>query len=486
MPISLDDSKINYDSPEYEEMLNDLQGNILKGHGRDYNVSIVLRFKTNQKTKAAEFIRTLAENTITSTKRQLQQIADYRSRRIRGQLFANLCLSYKGYQFFGYSQDQIPADPRFRAGMKQVGQILNDPDPSQWEAPYQNDSHAIVLLANDSELTLQGQARQILQRVKENDIADILTVEYGVALKNEADEPIEHFGYVDGISQPLFFKQDIDRTKRDSGLNEYDDFSRFDSTASLGLVLVRDPNGRSADSFGSYMVFRKLEQNVRGFKEELERLADALGLKGETARDRAGAMVIGRFEDGTPLITQELDGGTYSNDFNYAGENGAKCPFHAHIRKTNPRGETVVQDFRYDEAALYQEERAHRIVRRGITYGKRNVEPYENPLPEECPTAGVGVLFMCFQSDIAKQFEFIQIQMSNNSEFPRPSTGIDPLIGQGQASSSQSWPQEWGKPESIQFDFTRCVTLKGGEYFFMPSISFLKTISTATPQEPVY
>ena len=70
--------------------------------------------------------------------------------------------------------------------------------------------------------------------------------------------------------------------------------------------------------FGSYFVFRKLEQNVRLFKDEEEKLADRLGLTGDDA-ERAGAMIIGRFEDGTPLAVQ-ADAGSHSpvqNDFTY-------------------------------------------------------------------------------------------------------------------------------------------------------------------------
>jgi hypothetical protein len=42
-------------------------------------------------------------------------------------------------------------------------------------------------------------------------------------------------------------------------------------------------------------VFRKLEQNVRRFKQVEEDPADALELTGDD-RERAGAMIVGRFE----------------------------------------------------------------------------------------------------------------------------------------------------------------------------------------------
>ena len=82
---------------------------------------------------------------------------------------------------------------------------------------------------------------------------------------------------------------------------------KWDPSEPLKRVLVADPATNAADSFGSYFVFRKLEQNVRGFKVREQELADALGLVGDE-RERAGAMAVGRFEDGTPLALSQVDG----------------------------------------------------------------------------------------------------------------------------------------------------------------------------------
>src|SRR5205807_52845 len=117
----------------------------------------------------------------------------------------------------------------------------------------------------------------------------------------------------------------------------------WNATFKPSQFIVADPNGPTPLSAGSYFVFRKLEENVRGFNAAEDDLGKALF--GDTAKqdllDRAGAMVIGRFEDGTPLVLSK-DGlaKTPPNDFNFDGDvDGAKCPFHAHIRKVNPRGD---------------------------------------------------------------------------------------------------------------------------------------------------
>ncbi|MFN9174994.1 MAG: Dyp-type peroxidase, partial [Synechocystis sp.] len=276
--------------------------------------------------------------------------------------------------------------------------------------------------------------------------------------------------------------------------------------APLKLVLIDDPNGTKDVSFGSFLVFRKLEQNVKGFKTAEAELAKKLKLPTELA----GAMAVGRYEDGTPLVLQpgdqgwaESDNPKIPNDFNYDSDpDGLKCPFHAHVRKSNPRLESV-GSFAKDA----DQELGHRIARRGITYG--------GPLSatddlHDLPEKGVGLLFMCYQSDIWEQFEFIQRLWCNNplflkpgSDFPPgsaippeiPRTGLDAVIGQKQGDqfdpvigevpqSPQNWPEEWGKattpitePEN---QFGQFVTLKGGEYFFSPSLTFLRNLPSLT------
>ena len=139
---------------------------------------------------------------------------------------------------------------------------------------------------------------------------------------------IEHFGYVDGRSIPAFLREDIDKeTSRD----------HWDPSAPLSLVLTPDPMADEEDSFGSCFVFRKLEQNVSGFSAGVQALAATLGI----APELAGAYVVGRFKDGTPVTRRATPGLEDINDFDYQATDrqANRCPFHAHIRKADPRGE---------------------------------------------------------------------------------------------------------------------------------------------------
>jgi Dyp-type peroxidase family len=266
---------------------------------------------------------------------------------------------------------------------------------------------------------------------------------------------IEHFGYVDGRSQPLFLTEDVDHERATT-----DGTTVWDPAFPLSQVLVPEPGApRPTTRFGTYLVFRKLEQNVRLFKEQEERMAEQMGLDDE---ERAGAMLVGRFEDGTP-VTLQYDEGAHNpvmNDFTYASDlDGLKCPHYAHIRKVNPRRSS-------DEA------RRHLMARRGQTYGVRTDEVDGDKVPlKDRPEGGVGLLFMAVNSDLSEQFEYTQKHLANRGSDANPS---DPVIGQGRRQRLAG-AKTWGRPELGEADpIQPAVTMKGGEYFFLPSLPFLR------------
>ena len=475
---------VDITSAAYGTMLGNLQANILRAHGRNFARHIFLRFFAPP-AAVKDWIRGSVAPKVTTAKEQFEQITRRRAdRSFDGGLVRGFYLSAKGYEFLGFDTDRF-ASGTFRKGMKDqtdgfLQDILNavldtnnkDPEPGTWEPGFQKEIHALITVADAAEDKVNEATAAI--RASLAGIGEVLTVEEGTVLrrKNQATggalESVEHFGYFDGISNPLFTKQDLDVE-----LPENQKRIAWDAGARLSLVLVDDPYSEEADTFGSYLVYRKLGQNVVAFNERVKALAAALN----TNADLAGAMVVGRFKDGTPVLKANAHspGAEVANDFNFREDpDGVKCPFHSHIRKVNPRGTTPLTS--------PESERRRRIVRRGIPYGKPMPEVADSTEADPNPAAPRGLLFMCFQHNVEEQFEFIQRTWVDNEHFPKGiftlgllgDTGDDPLIGQD-PDEGQRWPKNWGDQNAGKksFNFESAVTLKGGEYFFAPSIPFL-------------
>jgi Dyp-type peroxidase family len=289
----------------------------------------------------------------------------------------------------------------------------------------------------------------------------------GHVITNDDGKGIEHFGFVDGRSQPLFLRSDF---KNDEGTIEAveggsETTHNWEPFESLEEVLVRDPYVNDDLCHGSFLVFRKLEQNVKLFRTALGDLAGHLTPNGDDRVARAGAMVVGRFEDGTPIVMADhpLGRPTPANDFDYDADSlGRGCPIQAHIRKVNPRGIS-------GEPA---QEAHHRITRRSLTYGTHvRIDAGIESLPER----DVGVLFMCYQASIRRHFAFMQNRWANNVAFTLGDTGADALVGQGDRSFHR-WPPSYGSSSRGPCTGQQFVHLKGGEFFFAPSMPFLEAL----------
>jgi Dyp-type peroxidase family len=449
-------------------MLDNLQPNIVKAHVREFLTLLFLKF--DDPANARNFLKTLSTSLMKSARQHLDEIEAFKATPpVPGTPYIGLGLTKRGYDKLGIAQ--IPDDAFFGNGM-QASQ-LNDPDVSTWDPYFGGDIHAVVLIGDMLNETKVAAHDQVVGLIDSSYGVTIVGSQDGLGLHNNNGQGIEHFGYVDGRSQPLFLTEDIDGEEDGT-----DGTANWDPDFPLGQVIVADPAAPDPSvHFGSYFIYRKLEQNVRLFKEEEEKLADRLFGSDE---EIAGALVVGRFEDGTPVTMQFEDGveSPVPNNFNYfSDKSGAKCPFSGHIRKTNPRGSGGFED--------HDGERTHLMARRGQTYGVRTDNPNDGRTDNK-PQKHVGLLFMAFNSDIGNQFEFTQKNWANNPGFPRvptgfPPPGVDPVIGQMPNDATRpdmEGATAWGDPGSLTITAAvpRAVTMKGGEYFFMPSMAFLKAL----------
>lgn len=446
-------------------MLGQLQPNILKGHVREHLQILLLRFGDEAQGRA--FLKNVA-TTMKSARKHLEEAERFAAEGTPGTAYVGVGLTFAGYRKLGILTARIPhndASASFKAGMRHATslQTLGDPPIDTWEAQYRGPIHAVVLIGDATPAGVTAKRAKIdtflTPKVK------LLGVETGLGQHNARGDGIEHFGYVDGRSQPLFLAEDIAAESK----------AKWSPAFPLGRVLVSDTAApKPAQHFGSFFVLRKLEQNVRKFHKAEKDLADALGLVGAD-RARAGALIIGRFRDGTALTAHgEAVGAPVPNDFTYSrtkDDTGQRCPLHGHIRKTNPRGSGGFE--------AEPDERRHLMARRGQTYGTRTDDPNATGGPATArPTGGVGLLFMAFNAELAQQFDFTQSTWANNPGFPSgpAEPGLDLVIGQGTRPKAHC-PLTWGGTHTRTVAAApQTVTMRGGEYFFMPSLAFLKAL----------
>lgn len=445
-----------------EDVLKDLQGNILSGHGRNRVYLLLIKFKNNASDvhEVKKWIHELTEHElITSAYKQREDSQRFRAAKERGHIraresilvrrdvparediFRSFFLSAEGYRRLGLTPPGF--DVGFHQGMAKMSVYLHDtPHLGKYR---QNDIHAMLLLADTDavDMTTGNRLGDRLKRDLDQHRAriDSFTTTFEEYGEWENGERKEHFGYRDGISQPLFFKRQVDdeQQKIETGNIGYAPY----------IVLEKDPYG---DGYGSYLVFRKLEQHIEHFRDNIKtlaaKLAEASGIsRTNDHEERAYALVMGRHKDGRPIVHPKSSRKP-RNDFDFQEIPGEEtCPVHAHIRKMNPRTSDKLEP----------------IVRRGI--------PYTDPTREK-----KGLLFMCYQASIDGQFVPLQTIYADNQKT------LDPIIGREMDGfKGQDWPtppDSASRDKPVSFPFTGSVTLVGGEYFFAPSISFLGRLHT--------
>jgi deferrochelatase/peroxidase EfeB len=428
-------------------MLASLQSNIIHPHVRLHLRVLALRLHAPDAAR-----RGLAEigRGMKSAMQQLEELREFRASGRPGSAYTGVALSCSGYAALGIERARWPSDPAFLDGLQR--RDLGDPERAAWEPSYQDGLDVLLTIGSHDAALTEAEVRRVRGILGES--ARVLAEETGCTLTNAHGDGIEHFGYVDGRSQPLFIDEELALERETGGGAD-----RWNPLVPLSHVLVPDPGAPGCGhAFGSYLVYRKLEQNVRLFKQQEARIAGELGLRGDDA-ERVGALLIGRFEDGTP-ITLAPSAGMHPvpNDFTYGDDrDGARCPYGAHIRRVNSRvgdpSERVV------------------IARRGQGYGVRADDPDDGDI-ERKPTGGVGLLFL---AAVARLEQFEALQRAANGDDGGP---YDPVMGQRRIGRDQpraelasSWGDARAQRRSVELE--PVVRMLGGEYCFLPSVDFL-------------
>ena len=518
---------------------HDIQGNSLGGFNKDHEMLIF--FKMTQVVAAKQWLRSIEPSIATAAEVIAFNQLFKTTRRRQGEegtvrsTFINIGFTFEGLKKLTPDANEF-TDSAFKDSLHNRSASLGDPTnpntvghPSQWViGGAHNVPDGVLIVASDDPSHLAKTVKK-LEKSFGNGLK-VMFKQRGETLPG-ALAGHEHFGFKDGISQPgirgrlpevphAFLTQREDPTDPNKGKPGQDllhagefifgyptqigqpDPNREGLNLNLGETSIAGPAWATN---GSYLVFRRLRQDVKGFHAFVKSTAAALSKSNPAfmtlTAEKFGAKLVGRWASGAPIVNNpDRDNPANATDLNFEFEGedgqGLRCPFAGHIRKTYPR-DTERGSFVNESAT-----QTHRLLRRGIPFGK--------PMSSGCPVSlnrlrGVftdwiasamegngkmggdtmgdrGLLFLAYQTSIERQFEFVTNAWVNNPDFSDSGNGHDPILGQSQDPTTRDrsiviqaenpannatvkLPKDWIIPT-------------GGGYFFTPSIQGLKHLAT--------
>jgi Dyp-type peroxidase family len=377
----------------------------------------------------------------------------------------SLAISYAGLQALGVPHDALQSFPEaFRVGMAaRAGQLGDDGvnDPKNWERPFgTGDVHIGLSAFSQSE----EERRRVLKVAREQ-----YESFSGVSVLNTQDfgaQPGDRnsLGYKDGIDQPPIEGSGVDPLPGQGRPIKAGEFILgYPGEAGAPLPMPQpDILGRN----GTYVGLRKYQSRVGAFNRFLRANGST-----EEEQELIAAKLVGRWRSGAPLtLAPEVDNPALgadpkrNNDFNYANDpRGRQVPFGSHIRRMNPRD---------TDLARLTDVNLHRLIRRGTTYGV----PYDpNALSEQDDEIPRGAIFLFISAKAMATIEFLQQEWVNDGNFVRIGDERDPIIGRQEEGATFTIPKEPVRRRLHGINTFN--VLRGGEYFFLPSLPALKWLA---------
>lgn len=530
--------------------LHDIQGNVVKGYGRfGFPYARYILFAIHDEQAGRRFVRRILPLITTATPWQTgkDDIIGAEAGVPKPEATTNIAFTYHGLKSLGLPESSLHSFPTdFSDGMRARRDILGDHGksaPENWDPVWNNPEKKVSIL-----VSINGQSKEAIEK-RYIEIQDVLSQTQGGVEQlaghrgpNGADDlpyqeanalfdengvptPKEHFGYTDGISNPFFTGTGKNPlyaigsgkpTRKDPALPtgwEPIEVGEF-------LLGYRDesqeypyaPIPRLLANNGTFMVYRKLHQNVASFDSYLREQAQK---HPEYNEEMIAAKFAGRWRNGAPItlfpneeeaarFVEEVAEAKHKRDnakgtiehkmaemkyltliskfvaFKYDEDlDGSRCPIGAHIRRCNPRGslEYGVKNAYNTPGALINR---RRLLRRGLPYGDSTDRSRDD--------GNHGIIFMALGASIERQFEFVQQQWINYGNDFKAANEKDPLLGDhgtdefGRGTGKMLFQKKKGSGESPYFcsNIPRFVEMHGGEYFFLPSITALHFIGRGT------
>ena len=449
---------------------HDIQGNILRGYASHCHAAYLLA-RIGDPASARALLARLVKDQRIATERDWDGWPATR---------LNVGFTYPGLERLGADLETFAPYDDFREGMRGRARThlgdLGANDPDEWAPGLREEIHVLFTVYGDSPGAREDAAHDLWDEL---DAAGIARVHEQRADMLEGNR--EHFGFTDGFSQPALAGVAEDRrSRRGEGVqrsalqrllvDEWRDVRIGEfvlgHTDEDGVV----PGGSDPLLVnGTFMVWRKLEQDVDAFNAWIREHAPG----GDDAETVLKARILGRWPGGESLIRRPAPGDDYApspsanaahdlkiNDFSYRDDpHGVLCPLGAHVRRSNPRD---ALGFRTERT------RRNRIIRRGMPY----VDDGDSPAR--------GLIFVCFNASITRQFEQIQGNwlmggdtFGLGAERDFLTAGADP----GQHEVRMTIQGDRRRPPRFLSRREQFVTVRGGHYLFVPGIAALRRIA---------
>jgi len=391
----------------------------------------------------------------------------------------NIAISAEGLTALGLDQRALESFPReFRVGMacSDRSAVLGDVgpnDPKNWQFGSESNAvHLMLLLYAESDTELAKLSNRLCNMPQFP--SGLTEIWRQTCERIDAKEP---FGFRDGISQPEIVGITRNRTREipiKTGefilgyKNEYGERPMMPMADGSGLSsAAKDiPHMSELGRNGSYLVVRKLSQNVEAFEKYLGSQAGG----NPHLKELVAAKLFGRWRSGAPLaLVPDRDNPALgaskilNNDFKYRSldPNGYRCPIGSHIRRTNPR-----DSFGNSARTAERLARRHRIIRRGRSYRETNLDK---------EITDQGLMFVAVNADLARQFEFMQESWISNPNFAGLYAEPDPTFGNDSDKGHFTIPDT--PADQHLYGLGRFVTVKGGAYLFLPGIRALNYLA---------
>ena len=388
-----------------------------------------------------------------------------------GEPWIAVAITYAGLVALELPEDSLQSFPEaFRVGMAARADVLldsGDNDPAHWEPHFADGLiHIGISVFSGSEETWRRTMDSARRHYEGRPGLTVLTAEDFGAQPGD----LNPLGYRDSIGQPAVEGSGIAPLPgQGPAIKAGELILGYPGEAGVPLPAPRpDVLGRN----GTYVGLRKYQTRVGAFNRFLQAHGDT-----EDERELLAAKLVGRWRSGAPLtLAPEHDDPALgadplrNNDFTYAADpDGRQVPLGSHMRRMNPRD---------TEMAVLADVNIHRIIRRSTAYGVPYDPDATSAQDDDVPR---GLHFIFVSAKAMASMEFLQQEWINNGNFMSLGDERDPNVGLQEEGATFTIPRTPVRRRIHGIDTFN--VLRGGEYFFLPSLSALRWIADLTSQQ---